>query len=118
MVNILRHCEDSLIAEQRGLLLFDVLLASHVCAIGPISTRQLNLIPLCAGWCAVINSTVQGKKCRQLLGPFPTEEDAARKYDEASAALGRPVNFPAFGAGGIELKRVKKDAASSFLGGS
>ena len=73
---------------------------------------------VCAGWSAVINSTVEGKRFRQLIGPFPTEEEAARKYDEVSAARGRPVNFPAFGPGGAEQKRAKRDAASKFLGGA
>jgi len=42
------------------------------------------------GWFAQIQAS--GKK--RHLGHFKDETEAARKYDEAAAALGRPLNFP------------------------
>lgn len=37
------------------------------------------------GWITVINSSLEGKKIRKEFGPFESEEEAARKYDEEAA---------------------------------
>ena len=41
-------------------------------------------------WSAAIKTNGE----RTNLGYFSNEEDAARKYDEVAASLGRPLNFP------------------------
>jgi hypothetical protein len=66
------------------------------------------------GWVAKISSTsADGKKLRKEFGPFATEVEAARKYDEECVALGRPVNFPAEGS---DQQQAVKGSASAFLG--
>ena len=66
------------------------------------------------GWVAKISSTSSdGKKVRREFGPFATELEAAKKYDEECAALGRPVNFPVEGS---DQKQAVKGSASAFLG--
>jgi hypothetical protein len=47
--------------------------------------------------------TFEGKT--QFLGNFKSEEEAARKYDEAAASLGRTLNFPGDG----HLQAVESD---------
>lgn len=51
-------------------------------------------------WYALIH--IQGKQSH--LGSYASEEDAARRYDEAASPLGKPLNFPAEG----EKRAVKK----------
>mmetsp|Transcript_86390 Transcript_86390/g.172863 ORF Transcript_86390/g.172863 Transcript_86390/m.172863 type:complete len:250 (-) Transcript_86390:337-1086(-) len=53
-----------------------------------------------------------GKETRQM-GPFMSEEDAARAYDEVAGPLGRPVNFPAANS---EQKKAGKESASKYVG--
>ena len=45
------------------------------------------------------------------LGQFHSENDAARKYDEAASRFGRPLNFPPGGGGGDEEAVSKKTPA-------
>jgi hypothetical protein len=43
------------------------------------------------------------------LGSYDSEEGAARAYDEQAAALGRPVNFPAYRSG--QAKALKRGSS-------
>jgi hypothetical protein len=61
-------------------------------------------------WMARI--AIDGK--RSNLGYFKNEEDAARKYDEAAAPMGRPLNFP--GESQMEAGSVNCGSSSKFYG--
>jgi len=47
------------------------------------------------GWITVINSSLEGKKIRKEFGPFESEEEAARKYDEEAAIFRCVMREPA-----------------------
>ena len=61
-------------------------------------------------WTAQIQE--DGKKTH--LGIFNSEEEAARKYDEAAVRLGRPLNFPATGEEADIKKGTKAGGSSSY----
>jgi hypothetical protein len=61
-------------------------------------------------WCAQIK--IDGK--RTHLGYFVNEDDAVRKYDEAAAPLGRPLNFP--GEGQVEAVKGSHGGSSRYSG--
>jgi len=76
--------------------------------------QGVNLTPGLQLWRAAIVPEGGHEGCDlTVLGLAPTEEAAARLYDEAAASMGRPVNFP---TGGQEQAVVRRKCRPRFAG--